>query len=348
VAANLSQLLGIDLPIIQAPMAGAQGSAMAIAVENAGGLGSLPCAMLNIEAMRKEIATIRAQTTKPINVNFFCHKDPTPNASRQARWRNKLAPYYKELGLEIDTGSPASGQRKPFNMEIAEALAEFRPEVISFHFGLPAPELLAPLRKWGAKIISSATTVEEALWLEARGADMIIAQGWEAGGHRGHFLSDHLADQLGTFALLPQIVNAVRVPVIAAGGIADANGVVAAMKLGAAAVQIGTAYLLCLESTIASVYRAALKSEAAAHTAVTNVITGRPARGIMNRIMRELGPIDPEAPEFPLAANDVAPLRAKAERLGKSDFSALWSGQNATGCKEISATDLTRELAALL
>ena len=345
---SLQELLGIRLPIIQAPMAGAQGSALAIAAANAGGLGSLPCAMLSVNAMRAEFAAIRAQTTKPINANFFCHKEPAPNESREASWRSKLARFYKEFGLEVDAASPASGQRRPFDLATAEALAEFRPEVVSFHFGLPAPELLARVRGWGAIIISSATTVEEARWLETQGVDIIVAQGLEAGGHRGVFLSEDLTTQVGTFALLPQILKAVRAPVVAAGGIGDAKGVAAALKLGAAGVQIGTAYLLCPESTIGPLHRAALKSEAARHTAITNVITGRPARGIVNRVMRELGPIDPDAPEFPLAYNAIAPLRAKAESLGRADFSPLWSGQNATGCREISAADLTQELAALV
>lgn len=228
---------------------------------------------------------------------------------------------------------------------MAEAIAEFRPPVVSFHFGLPSEELLARVKGWGAKILSSATTVEEALWLEARGVDAVIAQGFEAGGHRGNFLTEDLSSQVGTFALIPRIAQAVRVPVIAAGGISDARGVAAAMALGAAGVQVGTAYLLCVEATTSAVHRAALKSAAARLTALTNLFSGRPARGIMNRLMRELGPISAAAPAFPLAASAVAPLRAKAESLGSGDFSPLWAGQNTTGCKEIAAGLLTRELA---
>jgi nitronate monooxygenase len=224
----------------------------------------------------------------------------------------------------------------------------FRPAVVSFHFGLPPAALLARVRSWRSKIFCSATTVEEALWLEANGVDAIIAQGVEAGGHRGIFLSDDLSTQVGTFALLPQIVRAVKVPVIAAGGIADANGIGAAMALGAAGVQIGTAYLLCREATISAVHRMALKSDAARHTALTNLFTGRPARGIMNKVMRELGPISDLPPAFPLATSAIVPLRAKAEAEGSGDFSPLWSGQNATGCKEISAAELTRQLASNL
>ena len=342
----LSDLFGIELPIIQAPMAGVQDSALAIAVSNAGALGSLPCALLDADAMRRELSAIRAQTSKPFNVNFFCHAQPEADAERDAGWRAILAPYFAELG--IDAGTIAGGPgRMPFDAAAAAVLSEFKPPIVSFHFGLPAPDLLAPIRGWGAKILSSATTVEEARWLERRGVDAIIAQGFEAGGHRGLFLSDDLSTQLGTMALVPQIVKAVNLPVIAAGGIADANGVRAAMALGAACVQVGTAYLLCPEATTSALHRAALKSGAAQLTAVTNVFTGRPARGIVNRIVRELGPINPAAPAFPLASVAVAALRASAERLGRDDFSSLWAGQNTMGCREAPAAILTRELASL-
>ena len=284
---TLQTLLGVELPIIQAPMAGSQGSALAVAVSGAGGLGSLPCAMLGPEAMRNELAAIRRQTTRPYNVNFFCHAQPEPSAEREAIWRQALSPYFIEFGIDVNA-IPAGPGRLPFSAEAADVLEEFKPAVVSFHFGLPTPDLLARVRKWGAKILSSATTVEEARWLEARGVDAVIAQGLEAGGHRGMFLSDDAGTQVGTFALVPQVVRAVRVPVIAAGGIADAKGVAAAMALGAAGVQVGTAYMLCHEATTSAVHRAALKSDAARVTALTNLFTGRPARGIVNRIMREL------------------------------------------------------------
>jgi len=277
----------------------------------------------------------------------FAHTPPTPSAEREAAWRATLAPYYQELGLDVGAGA-AGPARAPFGSEAADLLSEFQPAVVSFHFGLPSAELRARVRAWGAKIFSSATTVAEACWLEAQGVDAIIAQGLEAGGHRGMFLSEDLTTQVGTLALLPQIVAAVRTPVIAAGGIADAQGIAAALRLGAAGVQIGTAYLLCPEATTSPVHRAALKSPAARHTALTNVFSGRPARGIMNRLMKEVGPISPAAPEFPLAAAAIAPLRAKAESLNRGDFSPLWSGQNAQGCKEVPAAQLTRELAAEL
>ncbi|HSB63392.1 MAG TPA: nitronate monooxygenase [Thermoanaerobaculia bacterium] len=342
---SLRQLLGTELPIIQAPMAGVQGSALAVAVSHAGGLGSLPCAMLTRDAVRKELTAIRASSDRPFNVNFFCHALPEPDAGREAAWRAALLPYYEEYGIDRDA-VPASPGRTPFSSEAADVLEEFRPAVVSFQFGLPSAGLLRRVKAWGSKILATATTVAEARWLEARGADAIIAQGLEAGGHRGMFLSEDLTTQVGTFALLPQVVHEVKLPVIAAGGIADAKGVAAAMALGAAAVQIGTAYLLCPEATTSAVHRSALKSEAARHTALTNLFSGRPARGIVNRVMNELGPINSAAPSFPLAAAAMAPLRARAERGGSSDFSPLWCGQNVSGCKEIPAAELTRELAA--
>ncbi len=343
----LQDLLGIEFPIIQAPMAGVQGNALAVAVSKAGGLGSLPCAMLGHDAMRKELTAIRSQTTKPFNVNFFCHTQPEPNVERETAWRAALAPYFAEYGIDASaiTAGPA---RAPFSAETADVLSEFTPPVVSFHFGLPSAELLARVRAWGAKILSSATSIEEALWLEARGVDAVVAQGIEAGGHRGMFLSEDLSTQLGTFALVPQMVQSIKIPVIAAGGIADAKGVAAAMVLGAAGVQVGTSYLLCPEATTSVVHRDALKSDAARLTAVTNVFTGRPARGIVNRIVRELGPINLAAPAFPLAASAIAPLRAKAESLGIGDFSPLWAGQNTSGCRESSAFLFTRELASAL
>ena len=342
---SICQLFNTDLPIIQAPMAGVQGCALAVAVSNAGGLGSLPCAMLSTAAIASEIQAIQAQTTRPFNVNFFCHTAPTPNAPKDHAWRALMSAYYSELSLDPTNAAPASA-RHPFNQEMADLVSQFRPPVVSFHFGLPAPDLLQQVRSCGAKIMSSATTVEEALWLEAQGVDAVIAQGLEAGGHRGMFLTQDLLSQVGTFALLPQIVKAVKTPVIAAGGIADAQGVRAALALGAAGVQVGTAYLLCPEANTSAVHRAALKTDAARVTALTNIYTGRPARGIVNRLMKELGPIHAAAPDFPLASGASAPLRAKAESLGVADFTPLWAGQNVSGCREISAGELTRALAS--
>ncbi len=342
---NWQQGFGTEIALIQAPMAGVQGSALAAAVCQGGGLGSLPCAMLTPDAVRQEVAAIRAATDRPFNLNFFCHTAPEPDEAREAAWRHALAPYYAEFGID-PSQLPAVPPRVPFHAAMAEVVEELKPAVVSFHFGLPTTDLLARVRASGAKILSSATTVDEARWLAAQGVDAVIAQGLEAGGHRGHFLSDDLSAQLGTFALLPQVVKAVSVPVIAAGGVADRAGIEAALSLGAAGVQIGTAYLLCPETTTSAVHRTALKSDAARLTTLTRLFTGRPARGIVNRFIRELQQLDGELPAFPLAAAAMAPLRAQAERQGSGDFSPLWSGQNATGCKEISATELTREFAA--
>jgi nitronate monooxygenase len=342
---TLQSLLGIELPIIQAPMATIGDSALAVAVSNAGGLGSLAAALLGPDALRNELAEIRARTIKPFNVNFYCHAPASLTADRAGAWRAKLAPYYAELGLDANA-VPEGGMPPPFGSAIADLVEEFRPPVVSFHFGLPADELLGRVRAWGSKILSSATTIDEARWLEARGVDAIIAQGFEAGGHRGMFLSEDPDSQIGTLALVRQIVKAVRTPVIAAGGIADAKGLAAAMTLGAAGVQVGTAYLLCTEAMTSPVHRAALKSEAARRTALTNVLTGRLARAIVNRVVGEVGPISAAAPSFPLAIVALAPLRAKAESRGSNDFSSLWAGQNTSGCKEVPAAQLTRELVA--
>lgn len=335
---------GLDFPVVQAPMAGVQDHRLAAAVSNAGGLGSLPCAMLTPDGVGEALQALRAMTDRPINVNFFCHEPPEPDPVREARWRSVLAPHYAASGIDPSAAAAGPG-RAPFSADMAAVLEVFRPEVVSFHFGLPAADLLARVKAWGACVLASATTVAEARWLEAHGADVIIAQGLEAGGHRGHFLSDDLSEQLGTFALLPQVVNAVSRPVIAAGGIADARGVAAAMALGARGVQAGTAYLCCPEATTSLVHRSALASEAARHTTLTNVFSGRPARGIVNRAIRELGPLSPHAPAFPLAAGAIAPLRARAEAAGSADFSPLWCGQNASACRPVPASEVTRSLA---
>jgi nitronate monooxygenase len=337
----ITSLFGIDLPIIQAPMAGAQGSALAIAVSNAGGLGSLGSAVLPPDALKKELTALAAGTSRPCNLNFFVHREPEYDAAREAAWRKALAPYYAELGVDPATIPGAAGRLR-FDAAAIDLIEPFKPRVVSFHFGLPDHQLLTRVKAWGAKVISSATTVEEARYLESHGADAVIAQGYEAGGHRGMFLSDDLNTQIGTLALVRQVVRAVRVPVIAAGGIADAEGVAAAMALGASGVQVGTAYLLCPESTVTPVHRAALK-DLDPPTALTNVFTGRPARSIVNRLVREVGPISAAAPAFPLASTAIGPLRAKAEAAGSREFSPLWSGQNRR-VHSLSAADLTREL----
>lgn len=340
---SLTSLLGIEHPLIQAPMAGSQGSALAIAVSNTGALGSLPCAMLGPDALALELKTLQAGTTRPVNLNFFCHTPPEPDAAREAAWRQTLAPFYAQAGLSTEAISAGAG-RVPFSHAVADLIEPFRPHIVSFHFGLPAPDLVARVKGWGGKVLASATTVFEARWLQANGADAVIAQGLEAGGHRGMFLTDDLSTQIGTFALLPQIVAAVTLPVIAAGGVANAAGVRAAMALGAAGVQVGTAYLCSHEATTSALHRQALQSPAAHHTALTNVFSGRPARGIVNRVVRELGALCKAAPAFPLATAAMAPLRAHWEAQGSGDFSPLWAGQNASACHSSSAAAITQQL----
>ncbi|MET1116382.1 MAG: nitronate monooxygenase [Comamonas sp.] len=342
---RILDLLGIRLPILQAPMAGPSMHEMAIAVGQAGALAALPCAMLGAAQVRSEVALIRAQTDAPLNLNFFCHHNPAPDAAREAAWRERLRPYYLELGLDPEMPVPVSS-RNPFDEGSCALVEELRPQVVSFHFGLPAPELLARVRATGAKVLSSATTVAEARWLEAHGVDAIIAQGAEAGGHRGMFLDDEVGHQLGTLALLPQVVDAVRVPVIAAGGIMDGRGMAAALLLGASAVQLGTAYLFTPQARLSPVHQALLRSPAAETTALTRLFTGRPARGIVNRLMREVGALSPLAPAFPLAGGALAPLRSASEALGHGDFTPLWAGQGAPLGRESGADALTGAIAA--
>ena len=339
------KMCGIELPIIQAPMGGAALSDMVVAASQAGGLGSLACALLSEEQARKELETIRRTTARPINANFFCHHPPRDDRDRQTIWRHRMDAYFVQLQVEGDTPIPNSA-RATFDERLCDLVVEFHPEVVSFHFGLPPKDLLLRIRSTGAKILSSATSVDEARWLEDQGCDAIIAQGIEAGGHRGMFLSEDISTQVGTMALVPQVVDAVSVPVIAAGGIADARGLLAAFALGAAAVQIGTAYLHCPEARISQLHRLALKKAKDNETAITNVFTGRPARAIVNRLVREAGPMSEIAPEFPLAAATLAPLRAKSEKAGSDDFTPLWSGQAGRLGRNLPAAELTKHLAA--
>ncbi len=345
---RILDLLGIELPIIQAPMAGPNDATLAIAVTAAGGLGSLPCALMSAQQVESEWGRMRAASQRPYNLNFFAHHNPAPDAARDAAWRARLAPYYRELGLDPDMPITASS-RAPFDETLCTLVERLRPQVVSFHFGLPEPTLLARVKATGARMLSSATTTAEAVWLEQHGCDAIIAQGAEAGGHRGIFLGEDVNTQPGLFALLPQVVDAVRVPVIAAGGIADARGIVAAFALGASAVQIGTAYLFCPEVKLPAPHRAALMAARDEDTALTNLFTGRPARGLMNRVMREVGPLSELAPAFPTAGGALAPLRATTEPQGSGDFMSLWSGQAAAlgrgTAQGLGAGELTRKLA---
>jgi nitronate monooxygenase len=342
---RLIDLFKIEFPIVQAPMAGVMDADLAIAAAQGGALGSLPCALIPVEKAREQINIIRQRVTAPVNMNFFCQKAEDADPVREAGWRQRLAPYYKELGLD-PAATVNAANRAPFDAALCELVEELKPEVVSFHFGLPDMTLLKRVKAAGCLVIASATIVREAVWLEQHGADAIIAQGAEAGGHRGMFLTDDIAEQPGTFALVPQVVDAVKVPVIAAGGIADGRGIAAAFALGASGVQIGTAYLRCPESRVIGPARIALAEARDDATVITNVMTGRPARGVPNRVMRELGPISPDAPAFPHAATALGPLKAAAEKLGKVDFTNLWAGQALRLGREMPAAELTRALAA--
>jgi nitronate monooxygenase len=325
-------------------MAGAQDHELAIAVAGAGGLGSIPCAMLDAEAIQRQVGLFRAAATaSPLNLNFFCHPPLAPDAEREARWRALLRPYYLEAELDGGLIGPAP-VRASFDDRLCSVVESLRPEVVSFHFGLPSADLLARVRATGAVIMCSATSVAEARHLESQGCDLVIAQGAEAGGHRGTFLDADISAQAGTLALVPQVVDAVHVPVIAAGGITDARGIAAALALGACGVQMGTTYLRCPEAKITTMHRRALASATDTSTRITALYTGRPARGLETRLMRELRPREGELPPFPWAAGALAPLRALFERKGSVDFSPLWAGQAAALARELPAGELTREL----
>jgi len=341
---RLLDLFKTEFPIVLAPMAGIMDADLVIAAAQGGALGSLPCAMISVEKAREQINIIRQRVSAPVNMNFFCHKAVDADPAREAGWKQRLASYYKEFGL--DPAMPIDvANRAPFDAAMCELVEELKPEVVSFHFGLPDPVLLRRVKAAGCIVISSATIVREAIWLEENGADAIIAQGAEAGGHRGMFLTENIAEQPGTFALVPQVVDAVKVPVIAAGGIADGRGIAAAFALGAAGVQIGSAYLRCPESKVIAPARAALAQARDDSTVITNVMTGRPARGVANRVMREVGPISPDAPAYPHSATALGPLKVAAEKQGKVDFTNLWAGQAVRMGREMPAAELTRALA---
>lgn len=341
---RLLDVLGIELPIIQAPMAGETTPELVAAVSEAGGLGSLGCATLSCEEVRNEVKRISELTSKPFNLNFFCHHAPAEDSSRREAWIERLIPFYRELGLE-PTDIHLGPRRQPFSIEMAECLEDLPPRVLSFHFGLPSPPVLTHLRSLGCRILSSATSPREARWLAAKGADVIIAQGAEAGGHRATFNFERDEAVIGGIALIPQIADAVDLPVVAAGGIADGRGIAAAFALGASGVQIGTAYLLCDEARVSPLHRVAVERAEADDTIISNVFTGRPARVILNRFVGSLGPMSQAVPDFPLALNPLMPLRERAEASGSSDFTPLYAGQAAGLSRSISAYELTKLLA---
>jgi len=343
---RLKDLFQIEHPLVLSPMAGFVTAELAASVCNAGGLGSMGCATMPPALVVKTIEELRGLTHKPISVNFFCHRPAAADAIREQAWRERLSPYYRELGIELEPLKRFD--LAPFGDAMCEAVEAAKPDVVSFHFGLPAAGLLARVKAAGCRVISSATTVEEARWLEARGADAVIAQGAEAGGHRGTFLAGDLnravAWQAGTLALVPQIADAVRVPVIAAGGIADGRGIAAAIALGASGVQMGTAFLRCPEAATSPLHRDALRRARDDETLLTNVFSGRPARAVATRFPRELGPLSDATPDFPLPMGELSLLRAKAESQGSCDFTPLWSGQAAALGRELPVKALVLKL----
>jgi nitronate monooxygenase len=341
---GILELLGIQFPIIQAPMAGADSPDLAAAVTASGGLGSLACALLSAEQTRDGVAAIRKQTSGSLNLNYFCHSMPTNATGFESEWKNLLRPHYERLGLDVESVQPGV-LRMPFDAPAADLIEELAPQVVSFHFGLPETRYVARLKACGIRILSTATSTREALWLEAQGCDAVIAQGSEAGGHRGMFLEHDADAQIGTLALVAGVTAAVKIPVIAAGGIADARGIYAAFALGAGAVQLGTAYLFCPEANISPLYRAALARATDADTVLTNLFSGRPARGIANRFIRDCGPMAASAPPFPLAGHLVGPLKAASQRAGSEDYLQMWAGQGAGLCRSMPAGTLTQTLA---
>ncbi|MCH9691367.1 MAG: nitronate monooxygenase [Gammaproteobacteria bacterium] len=338
---NLYSLFEIEKPIIQAPMAGVQNWELAAAVSNSGGLGSIPCGMLTKDQVISEIKNFKKHSNKQYNLNFFCHKMPAINLQMMKAWQEQLSPYYESFSIKPSDG--ASNLRVPFDMNLANAIEAYKPPILSFHFGLPSQELVTKIKSWGSIVISSATTKEEGIWLEKNGADAVIAQGFEAGGHRAMFMTSEPSTQMLTSELVHCLKHAVSVPVIAAGGIATNSDIKKLIALGASGAQVGTAYLLCDEAKTSKIHRDAIKSKSST-TALTNIFSGRLARGITNKIMKDLNFITDEVPDFPYASIAIDPLRKKSETQNKSDFTPLWSGTNRSGCKEISAEKLTNAL----
>jgi nitronate monooxygenase len=341
---RITDLFKTEFPIVLAPMAGVIDADLAIAVAQGGGVPSVPCAMISAEKAREQVKIIRQRVPAPVNLNFFCHEAVDADLARETIWRQRLSTYYREHGLDPSAPIKTTG-RAPFDDAFCEAVEELKPEIVSFHFGLPERRLLERVKATGAIVMSSATIVREAVWLEERGVDVVIAQGAEAGGHRGMFLTDNIAEQVGTFALLPQVVDAVKVPVIATGGVSDGRGIAAAFALGASAVQVGSAYLRCPESKVIAPARVVLAAANDESTVITNVMTGKPARGVPNRAIREVGPVSPDAPVFPHSATALGPLKQAAEKLGKTDFTSMWAGQAVRLGRAIPAAELTRALA---
>ena len=333
--------IGVQFPLIQAPMAGAQDEELAIAVAQAGGAGSIPCAALTPKEVYASATRFKSATNGPLSLNFFCHTTPNFDQKREALWLNELQRYYD--GLSLTPEYPMSGVPRSLDADMVDVACNIEPAIASFHFGLPAAEYVERIRATGVKIIATATTVAEAIFLEQNGCDAVIAQSKSAGGHQGSFLSITTPTRLSTMDLVPQIAAAVSIPVIAAGGIADASDIRAVMTSGASGTQIGTRFLKSPESKITAIHRDILDGDIIRATAITNVFTGRPARGFINKLVREIGPINPNVQAYPLAIPALAPL--KSATTGSEDFISLWAGENwKTGAPK-PAADIVKELA---
>ncbi len=340
---DLSELLGVEHPIIQAPMASAATPALAAAVSNAGGLGSLGCAPFTPEKFAEQVGALRADTNMAFNVNFFVHDEPVADSEAETAMLQRLAPYYAELELGE---APAARSVFPiFGAEMLAAVTALKPPVVSFHFGLPEHATIETLKASGAVILASATTVREAVALEQGGVDAVIAQGYEAGGHRATFLGDVESGTVGTFALVPQVADAVSVPVIAAGAVADGRGIAAAFALGASGVQIGTAFLACPETEMHPVHRELLLQARGETTQVTRTISGRPARAIVNRYITEMNESGAEPLAFPLQYSLSGPLNAASRKRDSSDLMVMWAGQAAALARPLPAGELLTKLA---
>ena len=339
----LTELLHLRYPIIQAPMAGVTTPELTTAVSNTGALGSHGCALHSPTALEKDLASIRRGTNATYNINFFVHPEPEFDARASEGMRALLARPYAELGLDVPEAQPPIPS---FNQDHLDVLLNAPPTVISFHFGLPAQEIVDKLKGVGCRLLACATTVEEARVLEDRGAAAIIAQGYEAGGHRGTFISSYEAGNTGTLALVPMVVDAVTVPVIAAGGIVDGRGIAAALMLGASGVQLGTAFLTCPEAATTTVHRNALTQRKGLMTALTTAFSGRPARGIENQFMREMAGHEDTFPPFPIPNGLTSPLRQASAIANSPDFLPLWAGQAYPLIRTMPAANLVETLVA--
>jgi nitronate monooxygenase len=342
---NLLGRLGLSVPVVQAPMAGVSTPELAAAVSNAGGLGSIALGASDAEAARGMIGEVRARTDRAFNVNLFVHATPRPDPVREAGWIQALAPLFKAFGAPPPTELRAIYQSFADDDAMLEMLNDEAPPVVSFHFGLPSSARLGRLRDAGCMLLASVTSPSEAAQAQALGIDGVVAQGYEAGGHRGVFDPAAVDDRLGTMALTRLLVSRMDTPVIAAGGIMDGRGVRAALDLGAVAAQLGTAFIACPESAADAPYRAALVGPAGEHTIMTPVISGRPARCLRNRFT-EWGrnTTVPPCPDYPIAYDVGKALNAAAKAAGESGFGAQWAGQGAPLSRALPAAELVARL----